>query len=156
MNDLPVLLYCSKKGASMFKRIFGGIVLGRFLIALVVVFSLYNPWGVSYVEWVMNSPFNFGMVVMGLAYFATLAFFIHSTWRAPAKIVYFGLLAVVVAVVYWMMDLGLISLSDPTVGSLIAQGLIAYALALGSVWSIVWRGATGQATVEDFDTSSPD
>jgi hypothetical protein len=34
--------------------------------------------------------------------------------------------------------------------------MIAFALALGSVWSIIWRGKTGQQAVDDPDTPVQD
>ncbi len=136
----------------MIGRIFSTFFLGRFLIALAVVFAFYNASGYSYYDWVTTSQFAFGMVVVGLAFALAFAFFLYSSLRAPAKIVYFTLLAFVFAIVWWMYDAGFISLTDPTVGTLVAQAFVAFALALGSVWSIIWRGKTGQQSVDDPDT----
>lgn len=136
----------------MLGRIFSGFFLGRFLVALAVIFAFYNATGFSYYHWVAGSGFNFGMIVVGLAFLFVFAFFIHSSLRAPAKFVYFTLLIFIFAIVWWMYDSGWISLTDPTVGTVVAQLFVAFALALGSVWSIIWRGGTGQVTVDDPDT----
>lgn len=138
----------------MLGRIFSGFFLGRFLFALIVVFAFYNASDLSYYHWVTAEPYNFGMVVIGLAFLAVFLFFLYSSFRAPAKIVYFAIVAFVLAIVWWIYDSGLISLTDPTVGTLVAQVMIAFALALGSVWGIIWRGKTGQQSVDDPDTGN--
>jgi len=135
------------------RRIFSGFFLLRFLVATTVVFAFYNIWGFSYYHWITNAEeFNFGMVVTGIAFLGTFVFFFYSSWRAPAKIVYFLLVAFVFALIWWMYDSNWISLNDPTVGTIVAQLMIAFALALGSVWSIIWRSRTGQQSVDDPDT----
>jgi hypothetical protein len=139
----------------MFGRIFSGFFLGRFLIALIVVFAFYNASGFSYYHWVTGgTSFDFGMIVVGLAFAFAFAFFVYSTMRASAKFIYLMFLAFVMACVWWMHVSGLISLSDPTMGTIVAEILIAFMLALGSVWSIIWRSRTGQVSVDDPDTGN--
>lgn len=136
----------------MIGRIFSGFFFRRFLVALITIFAFYNASGMSYYHWVTTSDFNFGMVVAGAAFVFAFVFFLYSSLRAPAKIVYFSLVILVMIIVWWMDGLGYLSLSDPTFGTIVAQALIAFALALGSVWSIIWRRKTGQVSVDDPDT----
>jgi Family of unknown function (DUF6524) len=85
----------------MIGRILSGFFLVRFLVATIVVFAFYNIWGMSYYHWITGpGTFNFGMVVAGLGFAGAFAFFLYSSLRAPAKVVYFFLLAFVFASVW--------------------------------------------------------
>lgn len=136
----------------MLARLFSGFFLTRFIIALVVMFVVYNTTGMSYYHWVVGSTFGFGMIVAGVALLGAFTFFIYSTMRAPAKAVYLMILAFVGTLIAWMFVADWVSLSNPTIGTAIAQALVAFALALGSVWGKVWFGTTGQRSVDDPDT----
>ncbi len=142
----------------MLGRILGTFISSRFAFALLIVFAFYNVWGMSYYHWVTNTPFagfndpaGFGKIVVGLAFLAAFLFFGFATLRAPAKLVFGMIILVVVAIVWWMKLQGWISLADPTVGTVIAEVLIAFTFALGSQWSIIWRGRTGEQAVVDQD-----
>ena len=39
----------------------------RFILALVLMFAIYNVFGFSYYDWLTTDNFSFGMVVAGLA-----------------------------------------------------------------------------------------
>ncbi len=141
------------------RTIVSSLFVGRLTFALIVIFALYNASTISYYHWVsttpfegMSSPAGFGKVLVGAVFLVAFLFFFISTWRAPAKPVYLGILVIVIAFVWWMSLNGWVSLSNPTIGTGIAQILVAFALALGSLWSKVWNSRTGQKSVEDQDT----
>ncbi len=141
------------------RAIFSNLFLGRFFAAIVVVFATYNIWGTSYYHWVRLSPFEgitdptgFLKLLVGFALVLAYAFFVWAGCRAPAKLIYLGLIAMVVGVLFYLNLSGYINLRDPNVGTIIAQVVLAFTLALGSIWSHVWFGRTGQRAIDDPDT----
>ena len=126
----------------------------RFTLALILMFALYNVFGYSYYHWLVTDNLSFGMVVPGLVLLAGMLFFLLPTIRAPGKLVFLTIVAVLLASIYWMHRAELIDLANPTGSIVIAQVLTALVLALGSIWSIIGRQQTGQQSVEDPDTSS--
>ena len=126
----------------------------RFSLALILMFALYNVFGFSYYHWLITDSLSFAMVVPGLVLLAGMLFFLLPTIRAPGKLVFLTIDAVLHASIYWMHGAELIDLANPTGSIVIAQIMTALVLALGSIWSIIWRQQTGQHSVEDPDTSS--
>ncbi len=131
----------------------------RAFYALVIVFAFYNISGFSYYHWVtgsayegMTSPTGFGKLLIGLVFTAAFLFFMWSTVRAPGKIVLVPIVLVMFAFVYWLSLLGVVDLTNPSIGTIFGQVLLAATFALGSIWSIIWRGKTGQQSVDDPDT----
>lgn len=124
----------------------------RFALALILMFALYNVLGYSYYHWLTSDEFSFGMVVPGLVLLAGMLFLLLPTIRAPGKLVFLTIVAVLLASIYWMHTAELIDLANPTGTIVIAQVMTALVLALGSIWSIIWRQQTGHQAVEDPDT----
>lgn len=131
---------------------------GRMMWALLIVFAFYNIFGLSYYHWAtgpfegFGSPVGFGKLLVGLGFLAAFLFFLWSTIRAPGKVVLIPIVVVMFAFVYWLSLVGIVDLSSPNVGTIFGQLLLAATFALGSVWSIIWRGKTGQQSVDDPDT----
>ena len=111
----------------------------RFSLALILMFALYNVFGFSYYHWLITDSLSFAMVVPGLVLLAGMLFFLLPTIRAPGKLVFLTMVAVLLASIYWMHGAELIDLANPTGSILIAQIMTALVLALGSIWSIIWR-----------------
>lgn len=124
----------------------------RFILALILVFSTWNPWGVSYLHWLIRSvpqvtaPLAFTGVVLLIGWIM----FLHATLDA------LGILGIVLAAAFFgtftwlLLDMGWLSTQGGWLTS-IALVLIAAVLAVGMSWSHIWRRLSGQVSVEEHD-----
>lgn len=129
--------------------------LWRFAAALVLVVATYNPSGYSYFHWVFNRGGEGGLgpehFVAGMLVVAGWAVLIVATQRSLGS---FGLLlvaAILGGFVWWLTDLGVVSVGSVSALSWIILVCIAALLAVGLSWSHVWRRVTGQYEVDDND-----
>lgn len=139
----------------MIGRILSGAFLFRFLLAALLVFGIYNTTGVSYYHWYTQAnAIEIPMIIVGVITIGFFAFFVVAWWHSPAKLIFIFFPLVLSLGIWWMSDMGLINLNDPTVAVVVTQVMIAFVLALGSLWSKIWRGTTSQQTVLDGDSGS--
>jgi hypothetical protein len=138
----------------MEKFTFAGFLL-RLAAALVLVLVTFNPTGHSYAHWVANvfpsvTPLE---AVAGVALLICWGVFLTATARS------IGLLGVVVrlalfgAVVWLVVSWGWLNPRNPTAMAWVTLLVLAVVLAVGMSWSHVRRRMTGQADVDEVDTS---
>jgi hypothetical protein len=125
----------------------------RFLFSLVLVLATYNPTGLSYYEWVGEA--------LGSSQFGAVHFFVGvillvgwiilwvATWRA-LELLGVVLAAVAIGALVWLLiDLGLLDTEGPTAIRWIALVSLALLLSIGLSWSHIWRRLTGQLEVDE-------
>ena len=130
----------------------GGFV-GRWVFALILVLGTYNPSGYSYVTWLLREGAEFGPVlaIVGLLLLIGWIFFVKTTFDA------LGMLGVILggalfaAVIWLLVDLGLISMDSSGVLTWLSLIVISLILAVGMAWSHVKRRLTGQINVDDVE-----
>lgn len=143
----------------MVNRISWQGLLIRFVIALVLVFFTYNPHGTSYFHWLTTyfSPAKESIVSLpvlafvGVVLLIIWTIYIRATMRSLGM---FGLLlasAFFGALLWVVIDLKWISLSNKVVVLDIILVIIAGVLAIGISWSHIRRRISGQADVDDVD-----
>lgn len=129
----------------------------RFIFAVLLVYLTYNPSGYSFFHWakealfgealLLTPPFAMSAVVLIIGW----AIFIRSTLRSLGK---FGLilaLSFFAILVWWLIDLGWISLDSLSILTYIILFLLAGILATGMSWSHIRRKMSGQIDVDDID-----
>lgn len=126
----------------------------RYLIALILVFSTYNPEGYSYVNWVMNmqsGPIPLKILV-GVVLLIGWAIYVRATRRS------LGMIGVVLAMAFfstllWLfIDLSIIPADSLSAVSYIVLFIIGSLLATGMCWSHIRRRISGQLDVDEIDT----
>jgi len=129
-------------------------ILIRFVCALLLVFSSYNPSGVSYYHWLakVSSDLAVLAIFIGTALLIGWVIFLRATFRSLGV---FGLLlasAFFGSLLWLIIDWGLISGDDDTVIAYILLILLSGILAIGMSWSHIRRRISGQADVDDVET----
>ena len=130
----------------------GGFFL-RLILALIVVFSTYNPEGTSYYHWVYEDIANFtalkafigvilliGWIILLRATFGSLGFI-----GVALAIAFFGL------AIWLIIDVMGLSTDNQRVITYIIGIMIACVLSIGVSWSHVRRRLTGQIDTDTVD-----
>jgi len=125
----------------------------RFCIALVLVFTSYNPAGYSYYHWVVLNVTDITpiMALSGLALLIGWVIFIRATLRSLGPIG-IGLALAFFACIFWaIVDWGIVSADNIQAIIYIVQGILCLILATGMSWSHVRRRMSGQLDADDID-----
>ena len=138
----------------MTTRRFGfGDFLWRWIFAQLLVFATFNPTDWSYVRWAETAYEDSLSLVAFFGVFLVICWivFLRATLRSIGLIGVALILALAGALLWVLIDMGLLSLDDP--GLMIWIGLIALGLilGLGMSWSHVRRMLSGQLDVDDVD-----
>ena len=129
--------------------------LWRFIAALVLVLLTYNPSGHSAYHWVSSAIADsaFGplhLLLIGVLLIGWAVYWI-ATWRALGTLGV-ALAGLVVSAIIWLLiDIGLLKLESMSAITWVSLIGFAIVLAVGVSWSHVWRRLTGQLNVEDVD-----
>ena len=125
----------------------------RWLVALVLVFATFNPTSLSYFNWVAdqdggNLPLK---ALAGVALAILYIIYLRATWRSIGPVGMLLAVAFFGAIVWVLIDFGLLSPDRPTIMTYILLVILATILAVGISWSHIRRRVTGQADIDDVD-----
>lgn len=126
----------------------------RYLIALILVFSTYNPEGYSYIDWVLSTDTgSFPLkILVGVVLVIGLSVYVRATRRS------LGMIGIILAVAFFSTVLWLfIDLNIVPAGSLraltyIVLFIIGSLLATGMCWSHIRRRISGQVDVDEIES----
>ena len=133
-------------------------VVGRFLLALLLVYGTFNPLGKSWFHWavlpMVREPGGFVRfgplkVLVGLILLIGWVFFVQATRRSLGTVGVLLALAFCGVLVWLLINLQVVSPQSPA--SIVHLVLISVSiiLALGSGWSIITRKLTGQVDTDE-------
>jgi len=127
--------------------------IGRFIFAVVVVFSTYNPEGVSYYHWVAEdfSTFNALKAFIGVILIIGWVILIRATLGSLGA---FGILlaAAFFGLAIWLViDVLGLSTDSFRVISYIIEIMLASVLSIGVSWSHVRRRVSGQVDTDEVE-----
>lgn len=129
--------------------------LWRLIAALVLVLLTYNPSSHSAYHWTTAAIAEsaFGPLHLLLVAVLLIGWVIYwiATWRALGTLGV-ALAGLVVSAIIWLLiDIGLLSLDSVSAVTWVSLVGLSIVLAVGVSWSHVWRRLTGQLNVEDVD-----
>lgn len=128
----------------------GGVGL-RFIFALLLVFATFNPSGLSYYHWLLQTitePTPW-LALAGVALTIGWVIYIRASIKSLGPIG-LTLAAILVAVILWIfVDIGLMSFDSPSAITWVLEVFISAVLCLGMSWSHIRRRMSGQADVDD-------
>ncbi len=130
----------------------------RWAAALILVFITYNPTGLNYVRWAMDSyATNLSVVILfGLILFVAYAVFVRATLQSIGKIG-IGMIIAVIAVLLWVLyDKGLLDPANSTLMTWIGLVGLSLILGIGLSWSIIRRRISGQVDTRHGDDEHED
>lgn len=130
----------------------GGILL-RFLVAVVLVFTTYNPAELSYFHWLRDNleeqlPLK---VFAGVVLLIGWTIFIRATLRSLGA---FGLLLALAffgTLLWLIVHYGLVPADSTKALTYIGLVVLCGVLATGVVWSHIRRRITGQVDTDEVD-----
>lgn len=130
-----------------------GSFLGRWIFALILVFGTYNPTDYSFISWIMAEGTQFSPViaVVGILLLIGWTMFLRATLMSLGVIGITLGLALFGAIIWMMVDFGLIDMESTGVLTYIALVVLSLILATGMSWSHIRRRLTGQFDVDDQD-----
>ena len=125
----------------------------RLICAFALLAATYNPTQWNFVRWAAGGwetqlPLT---ILFGLILLIGYIIYLRATFRSIGVFGMLLILAVAGTIIWVLFDFGWISLSDPSVNTWIAIGVLSFVLAIGLSWSIVRRKLSGQADVDDVD-----
>lgn len=126
----------------------------RFLIAMILVFSTYNPDGYSYIDWVLQTdtgsiPLK---ILLGVVLLIGWAIYIRATRRSLGM---FGMLLAIAffgTSLWLLIDLNIIPANSIRAVSYIILFIIGSLLATGMCWSHIRRRISGQQDVDEIES----
>lgn len=125
----------------------------RFVVAIMLVFSTYNPSGYSYYHWLsenISSPTPL-LALAGVVLLIGWVIFLRATSRSLGFIG-LSLAAAFFGILIWMMvDAGWLHVDSVTAFTYIFLVILCAILAVGISWSHIRRRMTGQVDVDEVD-----
>ncbi len=125
----------------------------RWAVALVLVLGTFNPTAYSYFRWVTEPGPDYMALkaFVGVAIVIVYVIYLRATWRSIGPIGLALAAAFFGAMVWVLIDFGLLNLKNPTGLTWVILVVLATILAVGISWSHVRRRVAGQADIDDVD-----
>ncbi|MCX7646173.1 MAG: DUF6524 family protein [Rhodobacteraceae bacterium] len=125
----------------------------RWLFAFLLLAATFNPTPWNFVRWAEanwrdETPLA---VLFGLVLLAAYAVYLRATLRSIGPLGMLLVAALVAALLWVLIDLGVLGLSDPALNTWLGLFALSVVLGIGLSWSIVRRRLSGQADVDDVD-----
>lgn len=135
------------------KRFTFSSYLYRLLIALVLVFASYNPYGYSWYHWFMQAEEKIEPLILlsGIVLLIGWVIFLRATIRSLGFIGTLLATAFFAALVWALIDYNIISLDNPTILQYVILVILAAIMAIGISWSHIRRRMSGQLDVDDVE-----
>jgi hypothetical protein len=129
---------------------------GWLLLILITLYAIYNPLGLCIVGlWLAGDDVALPVKLLATAVpLALLGLCAYGTWRGIG-LLGIALLATLLGLGLWVLaNYGVFDPADAGFWAGLAQPLLAVVLTVGLQWPKIWRGATGQVSVDDLDGSA--
>jgi hypothetical protein len=125
----------------------------RWVFALLLVLGTYNPSPFSYLGWLLSENFSFGPVpvVVGVVLLIAWVIYLRATFNSLGALGIILGLALFSALLWLLIDIGLLSLESSGALAWLALVLLSLLLATGMSWSHIRRRLTGQLDVDDVE-----
>lgn len=126
--------------------------LWRWALCVVLVLVTFNPSGLSYYAWVFGGEGSLALKALaGIVLLIVYVFIVHATWESLGPIGVILSIAFFAAVIWVLVDFGLLSLDSGSLITWLILVIVATILAVGMSFSLVRRRVTGQIDVDDVD-----
>lgn len=129
----------------------------RLVFALLLVFLTYNPSGYSFYHWAKNALFGDAFILSPPFALSAIVLTIGWTVYIRATLNSLGGFGLTLAflffaiIIWWIIDLGLLSIDSFSILTYIALFLLSAILATGMSWSHIRRRISGQVDVDDIE-----
>ncbi len=127
----------------------------RFLYAFALVCFTWNPSRFNYVEWALAQWQSLAplVVFVGLVLIVAWIVFVRATARSLGALGIILSVALAASVLWILFYYKIVSTESRTLLGWIVLVLLSAILAAGMSWSLLRRGWSGQADVDDIDNN---
>ncbi|MEM8576332.1 MAG: DUF6524 family protein [Pseudomonadota bacterium] len=128
-------------------------ILTRWAAAFALLAFTYNPTQYNFVRWTLEyGEANLSIaVLLGLILTVGYIIFLRATLRSIGAFGMLLVLGLVGALVWVLVDLGLVRIDNPGANTWLGLVALSAVLGIGLSWSIIRRRLSGQADVDDVD-----
>lgn len=125
----------------------------RWLFAFVLLAATFNPTDWNYIRWAQaNFAENLPIaVLLGLILVIGYIIYLRATLRSIGLFGMLLVLAVVSALIWVLVDWGVLSLANTTLTVWLGIFALSVVLGIGLSWSLVRRALSGQYDMDDVD-----
>lgn len=125
----------------------------RWLFAFVLLAVTFNPTDWNFIRWASTYGREQMPLAALFAVLLTIAYVIYlrATLRSIGGVGMALVAALVGALVWVLIDWGVLSLANPSLNTWLGLFALSLILGIGLSWSIVRRRLSGQADVDDVD-----
>ncbi len=125
----------------------------RWICAFVLLAVTYNPTALNYLSWARRHwddqlPLT---VLGGLLLAVGYVIYLRATLRSIGGLGMALVLALVGAILWVLVDFGLVDLSDPGLATWVGILALSLVLGVGLSWSIIRRRLSGQVDMDDVE-----
>jgi len=130
-------------------------ILVRFLFAIILVFSTYNPEGYSFYDWVLTDIKDITPLkaLAGIVLLVGWIIYIRATLRSLGALGLILAFAFFGVLIWLVVDWGLIPTDSVRAVSYIILFVLCAVLAVGISWSHIRRRISGQVDVDEIEES---
>ena len=127
----------------------------RFVFAGGLIFSSYNPEGVSYYHWALLEPSAFDPIkgLVGIALLVGWTVYLRATFRSLGSLGMLLAIAFFAMLVWSFVYYGWIVADSRRALTYLGMFVLAGVISAGMSWSLVRRKLTGQVDVDDVGDS---
>lgn len=127
--------------------------LWRWLFAAVLVFVSYNPSPYSWVRWAINHSDTALVYIAatGLILLIGWVMYLRATWNSLGPIGTLLSTAFFAVIIWLLIEWGLLSLSNSSTITWVAEFVLSGVLATGMSWSHVRRRISGQYDTDEIE-----
>ena len=124
----------------------------RWIAALVLVFATFNPTDYNYIRWATEAGAGrLPLVVLcGLILLVGYIIYLRATFRSIGPLGVALVAAIIGAVVWVLIDYGILNLEHPTAITWVGLLALSLILGIGLSWSHVRRRLSGQSDMDDI------
>ncbi|MEM9754475.1 MAG: DUF6524 family protein [Pseudomonadota bacterium] len=125
----------------------------RWCLAFALLAASYNPTPYNFVRWAEGAWADqtplivLAGLVLGLGYILFFTAILRGIGIFGAVLV----VATCAALVWVLVDFGVLDLFDPALSTWVALLVLSVTLAVGMYWGILWRRLSGQLEVDEED-----
>jgi len=127
--------------------------LGRWIMAMFVVFATYNATGYSYYHWITDTPSDTWplKIFTGLTLLTLYGVFAMAIWRSMGPVGVAATIGALTTMVWTLVDYDLLDLNSERTVSTVICTLFATLLAFGVSWSHIRTRLSGQVDSKDVN-----
>ena len=125
----------------------------RFLVAMLLVFSTYNPEGFSYIDWLgmeRTGPIALKALV-GIILVIGWSIYLRATLRSLGGFGIVLVVALMITILWLLITWKIIPHNSMRAITYMTEFIISALLAVGMVWSHIRRRMTGQIDVDEIE-----